>query len=105
RTARQRSSGLQQKIGAVAIGVGPVREPSRTSVGRWCGRSEPPGAAARAGRWRPAATLPRSGFPLIPLGGPRIDKASIVEAVDDQASGIAQYHASGAGRERRAAEP
>ena len=42
---------------------------------------------------------------LISLGGPRIDEAAVVEAVDDEACGVAQHHAARARRERRAAEP
>ena len=62
-------------------------------IGR-TGRSGRPEATGRAGRRHVAATLLRSGGGLVTLGGPWIDEAAVVEAVDDQAGGVAQHHAA-----------
>ena len=91
--------GLQEEVIAVAVGVATVGEASRAPV-RVDGRTATPAEAppgARAGRGHEAAALPRSGDGLIPLGHPRVDESAIVQALDDQASGIAQHHAAGAG--------
>src|ERR1019366_9168939 len=52
-----------------------------------------------------AATLPGSRCGLVPLGGPWVDEAAVVEAVDDQARGVTQHHVAGAGGEGGATEP
>ena len=76
-------------------------------MGRAGGRSGRPAeaTAARAGRRHAAATLPCSGGGLVTLGGPWVDEAAVVEAVDDQASGVTQHHVAGAGGEGGAPEP
>ena len=48
----------------------------------------------RAGRRHVAAALLRSGGGLVTLGGPWVDEAAVVEAVDNQASGVTQHHAA-----------
>lgn len=60
RTNRQRGSGLQPEIGAVTVGVGAVRKPSRAPIGRTGAWSAlpPEATAADAGRGHVAATLP-----------------------------------------------
>ena len=65
-------------------------------------RPRPPLPAA--GRRHAAATLPGAGCGLVTLGGPRIDEAAVVEAVDDQAGGVTQHHVAGVG-EGGTAEP
>jgi hypothetical protein len=46
-----------------------------------------------------------SGNGLVTLGGPWINKAPVVEAVDNQASDITQHHVTGAAGEGRSPEP
>ena len=54
-----------------------------------------PKPPAAAGRRHAAATLPCSGGGLVTLGGPWVDEAAVVEAVDDQAGGVTQHHVAG----------
>src|ERR1019366_4653619 len=42
---------------------------------------------------------------MVTLRGPWVDEAAVVEAVDDQASGVTQHHAAGEGGEGGAPEP
>jgi len=42
---------------------------------------------------------------MVPLGGPWVDEQSVVEAVDDQASGVSQHHGAGAVGESWPSEP
>src|SRR5215470_2775909 len=84
-----------REIGAVAVGV--------IAVGQ--ADVAPPGTAARDGRRREAAAPACSGGALVALGGPRIDQASVVEAVSHVALGVAQHHVAGAGGGGGAAEP
>ena len=42
---------------------------------------------------------------MVTLRRPWVDEEAVVEAVDDQASGVAQHYVAGAGREGWASEP
>ena len=75
-----------------------VREAARARIGCVAGQSSRPEATDRARRSHAAATLPCSGGGLVTLGGPWVDEAAVVEAVDDQASGVTQHHAAGVER-------
>jgi hypothetical protein len=70
-----------------------VREAARAPD--WCAGGRGSRSRGRAGRRHVAATLPRSGGGLVTLGGPWVDEAAVVEAVDDQAGGVPQHHAAG----------
>ena len=42
---------------------------------------------------------------MVTLGGPRVNEDAVIEAVDDEASGVAQHHAAGARGEGGSPEP
>ena len=67
-------------------------------LGALAGRTARPAetTTARAGRRRAAATLPCAGVGLVTLGSPWVNEAAVVEAVHDQAGGVAQHHVAGA---------
>ena len=68
-----------------------ARAPVRGRDGRSVRSAET--SAARSGRRDAAAPFARAGRALVPFGRPGIDQQPVVEAVDDEASGIAQDNA------------
>ena len=89
----QGSGGLGEEVVAVAIGVGAIGKTARAGIGsRGCNAA--PEVHRRARCRRMTATLLGSGSCLVALGSPRVDQAAVIEAVDDQAGGIAQHHAA-----------
>src|SRR5207248_4165776 len=85
--------GLCVKVSAVAVCVSAVREATRTLIRPGGSRRGWPKAASRTRCKHVTATLLCAGGLLITLCGPGVDETAIIEAVDNQISGVSEHHA------------
>ena len=79
------------EIAAVTIGISAVRKAARAPIGHRTAHTAAPAETASAcAERRHAAAIPRVA--LITLGCPRVNDATVVEAVNDEAGGVTQHH-------------